>query len=142
MSPCSSLVMAHYTGHSLGGAISVLCMADLMSLGHNVQRVMTFGQPRVGNDQVRHRYDVRHPDHHIDVVRFKAVGNTTQIPTSLFPFPKFASFVTTLAESLEFPLFRLVHNRDPVPHLPLMSKCQVQGVQGKTELGQTESTRA
>ncbi|EKU23459.1 lipase family protein [Nannochloropsis gaditana CCMP526] len=26
-------------------------IADLMSLGHNVQRVMTFGQPRVGNDQ-------------------------------------------------------------------------------------------
>lgn len=106
-------------------------MADLMSLGHNVQRVMTFGQPRVGNEQVRDRYDVKHLDHHIDLARFKALEKTAQIPVSLFPFPKFASFVTTLAESLEFPLFRLVHYRDPVPHLPLMSKCLVQGVQGK-----------
>jgi triacylglycerol lipase len=40
------------TGHSLGGALAVLCAAEAqISLGCHVQGVYTFGQPRVGDEQ-------------------------------------------------------------------------------------------
>jgi pimeloyl-ACP methyl ester carboxylesterase len=37
------------TGHSLGGALAILCAFDLRSTGLSVDSVYTFGQPRVGN---------------------------------------------------------------------------------------------
>lgn len=37
------------TGHSLGGALAILAAADIKSVGHKVDEVYTFGQPRVGN---------------------------------------------------------------------------------------------
>jgi hypothetical protein len=40
-------------GHSLGGALGVLCVLDLLHLGYPVQASITFGQPRVGNRAVR-----------------------------------------------------------------------------------------
>ena len=37
------------TGHSLGGAMAALCAFDLARAGTAIGRVITFGQPRVGN---------------------------------------------------------------------------------------------
>lgn len=37
------------TGHSLGGALAVLCALELNRRKFNVAQVITFGQPRVGN---------------------------------------------------------------------------------------------
>ncbi|TFJ83572.1 hypothetical protein NSK_004678 [Nannochloropsis salina CCMP1776] len=75
------------TGHSLGAALAVLCMVDLLSLSYPVRAVVNFGQPRVGNQHVR-----------------DAGG--------------FSSFVAAQSASLSLCFYRLVHHRDPVPHLP------------------------
>lgn len=37
------------TGHSLGGALAVLCALDLHRTFNNIDHLTTFGQPRVGN---------------------------------------------------------------------------------------------
>jgi predicted lipase len=37
------------TGHSLGGALAILCTADLKHLFGTVDLTYTFGQPRIGN---------------------------------------------------------------------------------------------
>ncbi|GAB5036986.1 lipase family protein [Nannochloropsis oceanica] len=71
------------TGHSLGAALAVLCMLDLLALSYPVTQTTTFGQPRVGNKE------------------FSSFFNQTIIPS--------------------IPFFRLVHHRDPVPHLPPQS---------------------
>lgn len=39
------------TGHSLGGALSVMAAAYLQNLYNNVLCLYTLGQPRVGNDK-------------------------------------------------------------------------------------------
>lgn len=39
------------TGHSLGGALAILCAVDFQQSFGNVDLVYTFGQPRVGNDK-------------------------------------------------------------------------------------------
>lgn len=46
--PGASLIV---TGHSLGGALAVLCAVDLNNNVRAVDIVYTFGQPRVGNDK-------------------------------------------------------------------------------------------
>ena len=48
---CPSLPLS--PGHSLGAALAVLCMLDLLSLAYPVRQTITFGQPRVGNKEVR-----------------------------------------------------------------------------------------
>jgi len=47
------------TGHSLGGALSILTAARLRESRLPVQGVYTFGQPRVGNSDFRKRLKVR-----------------------------------------------------------------------------------
>jgi len=37
------------TGHSLGGAIATLAVAELISKGIQVDNLYTFGSPRVGD---------------------------------------------------------------------------------------------
>lgn len=39
----------YVTGHSLGGALAILCTADLKNVFGNVDLTYTYGQPRVGN---------------------------------------------------------------------------------------------
>ena len=39
----------YVTGHSLGGALAVVAALDLKSTFSNVNKLYTFGQPRVGN---------------------------------------------------------------------------------------------
>lgn len=71
------------TGHSLGGALSILCMLDLrLTFGSRIsfEPLYTYGSPRVGNAD----------------------------------FAKYCA-------SIEVPIFRVVHYRDPVPRLPLPS---------------------
>lgn len=41
-----------FTGHSLGGALAVLCALDLHRTYNKFDHLTTFGQPRVGNDKL------------------------------------------------------------------------------------------
>lgn len=78
--PTASVLL---TGHSLGGALSILCMLDLrLTFGSRIsfEPLYTYGSPRVGNAD-------------------------------------FAEYCS----SIEVPIFRVVHYRDPVPRLPLPS---------------------
>jgi hypothetical protein len=43
----------YHTGHSLGAALGVLCVLDLLRLSYPVQASINFGQPRAGNREVR-----------------------------------------------------------------------------------------
>eukprot|EP00239_Pterosperma_sp_CCMP1384_P004573 CAMPEP_0197849626 /NCGR_PEP_ID=MMETSP1438-20131217/12738_1 /TAXON_ID=1461541 /ORGANISM="Pterosperma sp., Strain CCMP1384" /LENGTH=403 /DNA_ID=CAMNT_0043462403 /DNA_START=122 /DNA_END=1333 /DNA_ORIENTATION=+ len=51
------------TGHSLGGAMAVVCAFDLARSGFNVAQVFTFGQPRVGNRYFASAYKLSVPNH-------------------------------------------------------------------------------
>lgn len=46
-----------FTGHSLGGALAMLCALELSGKSFPVKLVVTFGQPRVGNDSFSRLYD-------------------------------------------------------------------------------------
>ena len=50
------------TGHSLGGALAILCTADLKNFFGTVDLTYTFGQPRVGNDAFSSWYQSQHPN--------------------------------------------------------------------------------
>eukprot|EP00216_Chloropicon_sp_CCMP2111_P003683 CAMPEP_0198246004 /NCGR_PEP_ID=MMETSP1446-20131203/44067_1 /TAXON_ID=1461542 ORGANISM="Unidentified sp, Strain CCMP2111" /NCGR_SAMPLE_ID=MMETSP1446 /ASSEMBLY_ACC=CAM_ASM_001112 /LENGTH=343 /DNA_ID=CAMNT_0043930261 /DNA_START=85 /DNA_END=1112 /DNA_ORIENTATION=- len=52
--PNANLVI---TGHSLGGALAALAAADFTMNGMEVSKVITFGQPRLGNMNWAHLYD-------------------------------------------------------------------------------------
>lgn len=66
------------TGHSLGGAMSVLCALSVkLHLPHLKIQIHNFGQPRVGD-------------------------------------PNLSKFITNKVDQI----FRVVHNKDIVPHLP------------------------
>lgn len=45
------------TGHSLGGALAILCAYFLKREGYNVVECITFGQPRVGNWEFMKSYE-------------------------------------------------------------------------------------
>ena len=45
------------TGHSLGGALAILCALEMQRRNFNVAQVYTFGQPRVGNAAFKRLYD-------------------------------------------------------------------------------------
>jgi hypothetical protein len=45
------------TGHSLGGALAILCAMEFRRQGIPVSQVITFGQPRVGNAAFAAMYD-------------------------------------------------------------------------------------
>ena len=78
----------YVTGHSLGGALAVLCACDLASLHSiTVRGVYTYGAPRVGN----------------------------------------AEFARWCQRRSGPVVWRLVHWRDPVPHLPPRSFGYVHG---------------
>lgn len=49
----------YVTGHSLGGALALLCAYELDRQGFNVAQVYTFGQPRVGNAAWVRMYESR-----------------------------------------------------------------------------------
>lgn len=50
------------TGHSLGGALAILCTADFKSVFGTVDLTYTFGQPRVGNQAFADWYEATHPN--------------------------------------------------------------------------------
>lgn len=56
-------------GHSLGGALAMLCASAIREMGHNpIQSVYTFGQPRVGNWSFAAHYDANLHDETFRVV--------------------------------------------------------------------------
>lgn len=44
------------SGHSLGGAVAVLCASRITTNGKNVAGVYTFGTPKIGNEDFREYY--------------------------------------------------------------------------------------
>lgn len=52
------------TGHSLGGAVALALAMQLDKNGHDIQRVVTFGQPKVTNIAGAKAYQ------HLDIIRF------------------------------------------------------------------------
>jgi triacylglycerol lipase len=51
------------TGHSLGGAIALILTNYIYKEGYKVERLVTFGQPKVTDDKTNHRYKVANPDY-------------------------------------------------------------------------------
>ncbi len=62
------------TGHSLGGALSVMAAAYLQSVYNNVDYLYTMGQPRVGNDKFAAFMTTFIPN------TFRIVNNADQVP--------------------------------------------------------------
>lgn len=63
----------YVTGHSLGGALAVVAGLDLHSTFSNVNKLYTFGQPRVGNLALSNYIGAQFPDayrviHYADMV--------------------------------------------------------------------------
>ena len=44
------------TGHSLGGALATLAMADLTGISRRFTGAITYGQPRIGNDEFKRQF--------------------------------------------------------------------------------------
>lgn len=55
--------VVHITGHSLGGAIAVMAAFELQVAGFSVGEVVTFGQPRVGNQAFADYFGRAFPGH-------------------------------------------------------------------------------
>ena len=55
--------MIRVTGHSLGGAIALIMTVYIYREGYKVERLVTFGQPKVTDDKSNHRYWQNNPDY-------------------------------------------------------------------------------
>jgi len=55
--------MIRVTGHSLGGAIALILSNYIYREGYQVERLVTFGQPKVTDDKTKHRYWQTNPDY-------------------------------------------------------------------------------
>lgn len=86
------------TGHSLGGALAILCVEAIRARKVDVQGCYTFGQPRVGNKEFAINYDS------------KLVN----------PFSRFAENPNSGFLTLRDVTFRFVHERDIVPRVPFL----------------------
>jgi triacylglycerol lipase len=51
------------TGHSLGGAIAMIMTVYIYREGYKVERLVTFGQPKVTDDKSNYRYWQTNPDY-------------------------------------------------------------------------------
>lgn len=51
------------TGHSLGGAIALIMTNYIYREGYKVERLVTFGQPKVTDNKTNHRYRKANPDY-------------------------------------------------------------------------------
>ena len=72
------------TGHSLGAALAVVAVAQLLVDGQTVNGLYTFGQPRVGNDAFAAEFHRRFPGRH-----FRFVNNNdtvTRVPPRDFGY--------------------------------------------------------
>jgi triacylglycerol lipase len=72
------------TGHSLGGALAILCARYLQRKSFWVKSVYTFGQPRVGNASFAHAYDFNLRDK-----TFRVVNEEDIVPRLPFWSPHF-----------------------------------------------------
>jgi len=51
------------TGHSLGGAIALILTNYIFREGYKVDRLVTFGQPKVTDDKTNHTYKIANPEY-------------------------------------------------------------------------------
>ncbi|MDH3647531.1 MAG: lipase family protein [Gammaproteobacteria bacterium] len=72
------------TGHSLGAALAVVAVAELLAEDQTVNGLYNFGQPRVGNKEFAHEFNSRFSDRH-----FRFVNNNdtvTRVPPREFGY--------------------------------------------------------
>lgn len=62
------------TGHSLGGAMAVLCALDMKEIFGNVDVLYAFGQPRVGNQKFADFIQAQVPNY------YRIVHNADTVP--------------------------------------------------------------
>lgn len=73
-----------FTGHSLGAALAVVAVADLLADGQNVNGLYNFGQPRVGSDEFGAEFNRR-----FHAQQFRFVNNNdavTRVPPRAFGY--------------------------------------------------------
>jgi triacylglycerol lipase len=73
------------TGHSLGGALAILCALEFCRQRLPVAAVVTFGQPRVGDGNFAELYDLTQPTDGIaagflDEITFRVVNQNDIVP--------------------------------------------------------------
>ena len=103
------------TGHSLGGAMAILCALEFSRQKMAVTQVTTFGQPRVGNDVFAKLYDGSAT---VPVATFgiaPEAGKLEKVPGGT---PATAGATPALPETLRDITFRVVNQNDIVPRLP------------------------
>ncbi len=66
-------------GHSLGGALAILCAMEFWECSRSVAGVYTFGQPRVGDRKFCRTYDSR-----LKEVTFRIVNENDLVPRTPF----------------------------------------------------------
>jgi hypothetical protein len=115
----------YITGHSLGGAIATHAIADIYNHAFELDELNGHTFVRGGNPA----YDITSPI--LSQAETLLLGGTVSAPSFTLVFPSytfgaprvgndyFAQWLhTTLGGSR---LYRLIHNRDPVPHVPTLS---------------------
>lgn len=68
------------TGHSLGGALAILCAFELKRQGFCIAQVYTFGQPRVGNAAFRRLYHRTMDEDAFKDITFRVVYQEDIVP--------------------------------------------------------------
>ncbi|HWF60856.1 MAG TPA: Mbeg1-like protein [Nitrospira sp.] len=71
------------TGHSLGGALAVVAAAQLLMVGHKVNSLYTFDQPRVGDETFATECARRMAGQHF---RFVNNDTVTRAPPRVFDY--------------------------------------------------------
>lgn len=103
------------TGHSLGAAMATIAAYDMLADGYKIAQSYTFGTPRVGNQAFADAYDA-------------ALGKQTMYRYVLGVYSQLAQQHGTSSQHAHaLPAFprhcypsRVIHNADPVPHLPML----------------------
>lgn len=98
------------TGHSLGGALAMLCAKALAELCLNVEAVITFGQPRVGNKAFSQRYDRTRMSHLSPTLSPRGGEGEESDGADISD--------GSIGETLKARTWRFVNEEDPVPRLP------------------------
>ena len=94
----------YLTGHSLGGALAILCALEFARQKLAVTQVTTFGGPRVGNAAFRNIYDTCPVGDEVTRLKSNSPGTNQSLLTS--------------APTLKDITFRVVNQNDIVPRTP------------------------
>ena len=100
----SAPAQIYITGHSLGGALAILCALEFARQKLPIAGVYTFGGPRVGNAAFRNLYDSSPVGDEVTSLKSNPAGTSQSLLTS--------------APTLRDVTFRVVNQNDIVPRTP------------------------